>query len=166
MNSSISENAWTEQEKKYLSATIALMLAQPREYQVKYNLKQVLVWWRLKLEQSYTVEEVVAAIDYFTDQPENANKIIQPADVIGILNQAERRVTHAEYIHALDWQKDNGKSEFTDAAQTIARFKSQNQPIEKDQILKRSDLFRLVERYKATEQKTTEIENQKPIMIG
>lgn len=156
---------WTERDVAKLAYVLGIVLSQPREYQVKIDFKKVIAWWTLKLESRYTVEEIIAAIDFFTDSQENSSKVMQPCDVIAILEEMPRKITQTEYLAALDWQKREGNfSEFTDQAYAIKAYKNQvkeEKHISKAELMAASDL---IERIKELKYKNI-IENKAVLTI-
>ena len=76
----------------------------------------------MKLENKFSAKQVVYAIDKYTD---TKNDIPAPADIINILTPEEPKITHAQYMEALEAQKRNGYPQFSSEAYLIKDYKKQ-----------------------------------------
>jgi hypothetical protein len=95
-----------------------------KAYGKEINLQSILNYFRLKLEGKFNVEQVIHALDVYTDEH---NDIPSPADVIKILSPKEHRVTATEYAYALEAQRRNGYPMFSADQVVIAKYKEQRQ---------------------------------------
>ena len=127
------QNCWTNTEIQELVKVLTILIDGQKPYGKEYSLKATLDYFMLKLEKKYGVDQVLFALDKYTDKK---NDIPAPSDIINILNPEPPKITTAQYVSAQKWQERNQDwSEFTDAAETIVNYKKQeNQAQENFQI--------------------------------
>lgn len=128
-NGTISErrqqHCWTNSQKAELVKTLAVIIQGQNAYGKKHNLEDTLAYLTHKLQAKHTVEQVIYAIEKYTDDHDD---IPTPADINKILNPEEPKITQSEFIEAQKWQERNQNwSEFTTAHDTIAAFRRQNE---------------------------------------
>jgi len=84
---------------------LTVLIDGQKQYGKEYSLKATLDYFRLKLEKKYTVDQVMFALDEYTDKK---NDIPSPADINNILVPEPVCINQSEYIAALNWLKNQG----------------------------------------------------------
>lgn len=119
-------NQWETEAEASLSETLVVFAEMQKTYGKAVNLAAVLAGFKFAFEGKYTPEQVQYALKVHL---QNSQEFPTPAHITAILNPPKPRVSYAEYIAALDWQKRNQDwSPFSSAADTIKdyRLASQN----------------------------------------
>lgn len=98
------------------------MINGQKPYGKDYSVSDTFAYYKLKLDGRYTAQEILAAIDTYTDLK---NDIPAPADLIQIINPPEAKITYAEYKHALEQHAAEGYPPFGYHGQIIKDYKRQ-----------------------------------------
>jgi hypothetical protein len=117
---------WEAKAEANLSETFVFLEEMQKTYGKTVNLPAVIAGFKFAFEGKYTPEQVQYALKVHL---QNSQEFPTPAHITAILNPPKPRVSYAEYIAALDWQKRNQNwSEYTGAFDTIKdyRLASQN----------------------------------------
>lgn len=94
-----------------------------KQYGRKMDPKLVMQGWEIKFAGRFTVDQLLFALDVYTDKHDD---FPSPNNLIAILEPEEPRVTEAQFIEAQKWQERNGFPMFSDAKDTIERYKAQD----------------------------------------
>lgn len=94
-----------------------------KTYGKEYSIRDTLAYYRMKLEGRFSVNQVLHAIEIYTDKK---NDVPAPADLIGILSPESPKVTEAQYVQACKWQEANGWPMFSEAQDLIDDYRAQN----------------------------------------
>jgi len=117
------QSSWTNTEIQELVKMLTILIDGQKQYGKDYSLKATLDYFILKLEKKYTVDQVLFALDKYTDKK---NDIPAPSDINNILNPEKPKITTAQYISAQKWQERNQDwSGYTSEAILIREYKSQ-----------------------------------------
>lgn len=101
-----------------------------KQYGKKIDPKIVMRGWEIKLARRFTVEQILYAVDKYTDVNDD---FPTPANIINILNPKKPEITQAEYIAATAWQKQNNNySPYTQEGMIISEYKKQRENIKDD----------------------------------
>jgi hypothetical protein len=117
---------WEPKAEAGLSETFVFLAEMQKTYGKTVNLPAVIAGFKFAFEGKYTPEQVQYALKVHL---QNTQEFPTPAHITAILNPPKPRVSYAEYIAALEWQKRNQDwSQFSSAADTIRdyRLASQN----------------------------------------
>lgn len=109
-----------------MSEALVFFAEMQKTYGKTVNLPAVIAGFKFAFEGKYTPEQVQYALKVHL---QNSQEFPTPAHITAILNPPKPRVSYAEYIAALEWQKRNQDwSQFSSAADTIRdyRLASQN----------------------------------------
>lgn len=88
------------------------------------NIKDLFVYFERKLAKDWTGEQVVYAIDKYTDENDD---VPTPSAINKILSPARERITTTEYQAALRKQKDNGYPKFSYEETIINEYRAQRE---------------------------------------
>jgi len=115
---------WKDSEVEELIKILAIIIDGQKAYGKQYSLKDVLAYYRYKLEQQhgFTVKQVLFAIEQYTDKIDD---VPVPADIIKILNPQPPRISEAQYVQAQKWQERNGYPMVSDALIVIEKYQEQ-----------------------------------------
>ena len=117
------KRSWTNSEKASLTKALAVIIKGQNAYGKSYNLQDTIDYLKYKLEKHFTVNQVVFALDKYTDDHDD---IPTPSAIKKILSPTKLVITQTEYIAAKEWQKTNNRyDEFTDAYDVIKSFHNQ-----------------------------------------
>ena len=97
--------SWNASDQANIVKMLSVILNNQKSFGKEVSINDTFEFFKMKLDGKYTANQVLGAIDRYTDQ--NAD-IPTPADIIAILSPPKRKITQAEYIAALEWQKNNG----------------------------------------------------------
>jgi hypothetical protein len=126
MQNQISENKhneqWTNTQIQKLIQTISVVVTQQNDYGKEVNVIDTIEYFKMKLQSRYTVDQVIYAIDIFTDR---SDRIPTPADLIKILDPEQPRITEAQYVEACRYQERNGFPSYSDAALIKKQYEDQ-----------------------------------------
>ena len=103
---------------------LSIIVKGQNAYGRKHNLEDMISYFGLKLSKRYTVDQVIYALDIFTDKYDD---IPTPSDVIKILNPEKPKITEAQFVEAQKWQERNGYPIFSDARDVIDQYRKQNE---------------------------------------
>jgi len=96
-----------------------------KAYGREMNARIVMQGWEIKFAGRFTIEQILYALDVYTDKHDD---FPSPANLIEILQPEEPKVSEAQFIAAQKWQeRNNDWSAYTDAAETISRYRRQNE---------------------------------------
>lgn len=101
---------------------LTVIIKGQNNYGKTYNIEELFLYFKMKLEKRYTVEQVIYALDIYTDEN---NSIPAPADIHTILNPRPPEITTSEYVQAQRWQERNGYPMFSAARETIEKYEKQ-----------------------------------------
>ncbi len=79
-------------------------------------------YYRMKLDGKYHAEQILKAIDIYTDRK---NDVPAPADLIQIISPPPKQITYAEYKNALEQHAAEGYPMFGYFGQVIKDYKKQ-----------------------------------------
>lgn len=116
------KNCWKKSEEANLVKIFTIIVDGQKAYGKDISLKSIYAYFKLKLEKRYSVDQVMYALDKYTDEK---NDIPSPADIVNILSPKKVKVTYAQHVAALDYQKRNGYSEFSYEARLIRDYNKQ-----------------------------------------
>ena len=112
---------WETKAEASLSETLVFFAEMQKTYGKTVHLAAVIAGFKFAFEGKYTPEQVQYALKIHL---QNTQEFPTPAHITAILNPPKPRVSYAEYIAALDWQKRNQDwSQFSSAADTIRNYK-------------------------------------------
>jgi len=97
--------SWSASDQANIVKMLSVILNNQKAFGKEQSIDDTFSFFKMKLDCKYTADQVLGAIDKYTDS--NAD-IPTPADIINILNPPKRKITQAEYIAALEYQKNNG----------------------------------------------------------
>ena len=83
-----------------------------KQYGKKMDAKVVMKGWEIKLAGKYTVDQVLYALDQYTNQHDD---FPTPANIIQILEPEKPRITQAQYIQACKEYEAGGYNKYSDA---------------------------------------------------
>ena len=89
-------NYWNQSEQEELIKTLAIVIRGQKTF-AEQSVKDAFAYFKMKLEKRFTVEQVINAIDIWTDK---SREVPVPADIIAILQPEPKQITQAEFIHA------------------------------------------------------------------
>lgn len=116
---------WEAKAEANLSETFVFLEEMQKTYGKTVNLPAVIAGFKFAFEGKYTPEQVQYALKVHL---QNSQNFPTPAHITAILNPPKPRVSYAEYIAALEWQKRNQDwSQFSSAADTIRDYKLASQ---------------------------------------
>lgn len=122
-------NSWSGSDLESLTNILTVLVKGQNAYGKQHNLGDLLAYMRFKLERKYTAEQVLYAIDQYTNRHDD---IPTPADINNILDPEKPRITDAEFVEAQKWQDANGYPRFSAAFETIQEYKKQNSEARSD----------------------------------
>lgn len=117
-----SRKSWGNQGIDEIAKVLAIIINGQKAYGRAYSLKDTLAYFRLKLEQRFTADQVIAALGVYTD---THNDIPAPSDLIAILAPPPKRITEAEFVAAQKWQERNGFPVYSEALDIINDYHAQ-----------------------------------------
>ena len=124
------KNRWSVDEKRALAAVTFPLIEMQKSYGRSMDAKIVMQGWEIKFAGKYTVEQILYALDRYTDKRDD---FPSPANLIAILDPEEPKVTESQFVEAQKWQERNKNwSAYTDAAETITNYKRQNEEKKQD----------------------------------
>ena len=124
------KSLWSEEDKDKLTVALAVTIKGQKQYGETYLVKDIEAFWSLKLENRFTMPQVLWALDKYTDRKSD---VPVPADIIQILNPESPKITQAEYVNALKVQEKNNHDRFSVEAQVIEDYNKQNNQ-ERDRV--------------------------------
>lgn len=113
---------WTRSDVENLTKALTVIIEGQNAYGKKYDLENIFNYMRLKLERKFTVDQVLFALDLYTNRNDD---IPTPSAIINILDPQKPRITEAEFVEAQKWQEANGYPMFSAAKETIDEYKKQ-----------------------------------------
>lgn len=124
-SSKSSKSGWNLDEKRALASVTFPLIEMQKAYGRQMNAKLVMQGWEIKFAGRFSIEQILYALDKYTDKHDD---FPSPANLIEILEPEEPRVTEAQFIAAQKWQeRNNDWSQYTEAAETISRYRRQNE---------------------------------------
>lgn len=117
-------NGWKAEDKKQIALIMLPLIEMQKAYGRELDMKIVMSGWEMLLADKYTADQICYALKEYALKN---NDFPTPAGIIEILNPPIPEITRAEYIAALDWQKRNGYPMFSDALDTIEKYKKQEE---------------------------------------
>lgn len=115
--------SWSDDDKKKIFEAFSVAMAIQNSYGREIDAKATLKAWEFVMAAEYTANQVVSAIHAHIKQ---SSAFPAPADLIKIINPPERKITQAEYIAALEYQKNNGYPNFSYEKYLIDDYVRQN----------------------------------------
>lgn len=103
------ERSWTSMQIAELSKALAVTCIGQNAYGSESQFAARMDFWIQKLEDRFTVDQVLWALDRYTDRRQT---VPVPADIINILDPEKPRITQAEFIHAKKQWEQNGYHTF------------------------------------------------------
>ena len=97
MSQSKHSQQWRGGEVEDLIKALSVVCVSQNAYGSEKEYDMRVDFWVKKLEPRYSVNEVLGAMDMFTDRN---NDMPVPADIINILSPEPKKITTAEFIHA------------------------------------------------------------------
>jgi hypothetical protein len=102
------QESWKSTEIEGLSKALAVVCIVQNAYGTESQFAARLDFWIMKLEKKYTVNQVIHALDIYTDRHSD---VPTPSDIINILNPEKPKITQTEYIANKEkWAKEGYKS--------------------------------------------------------
>lgn len=123
--------SWSASDQANIVKTLSVILNNQKAFGKEQSIDDTFSFFKMKLDGKYTADQVLGAIDKYTDS--NAD-IPTPADIINILNPPKRKITQAEYIAALEWQKNNGYPNFSYEKYLIDDYLAQDRDEPKENL--------------------------------
>lgn len=120
----LKKTKWTNDEKKALAAFCFPLIEMQNQYGQQRDPKVLLKGWELKLAKRFTVEQILYAVDKYTDSNDDFPTV---SDVINILEPQEPQVTEAQFVEAQKCQERNNWPMMSDAQDTIDRYRRQQE---------------------------------------
>jgi hypothetical protein len=115
---------WNDDDKKKIFEAFSVAMAIQNSYGKEIDAKATLKAWEYVMAGEYTADQVCAAIHTHIKQ---SSAFPTPADLIKIINPPARKITQAEYIAALEYQKNNGYPNFSYEKYLIDDYVRQSQ---------------------------------------
>jgi len=81
-------NTWNEEEKKNIRQALAVMIEIQKGYGKKFDLKTILMGWKMILEEDYTGKQILWACKQYMKEKDD---IPSPANLIKIINQKKTK---------------------------------------------------------------------------
>lgn len=123
--------SWSASDQANIVKMLSVILNNQKAFGKEQSIDDTFSFFKMKLDGKYTADQVLGAIDKYTDS--NAD-IPTPADIINILNPPKRKITQAEYIAALEWQKNNGYPNFSYEKYLIDDYLAQDRDEPKENL--------------------------------
>lgn len=120
------------------------MIDLQKAYGRSFNAESVMsLWeWKLKKKRGFTVEQILYAIDVYSDKRDD---FPSPANLIAILEPEEPEVSRAEYVNACQWLERNGWPMISDAGDTKKKFEDQEKQKRTDHKSQCADIQKIVD---------------------
>jgi len=116
---------WGKAAMEELGKVMVVFTEIQKTYGKTINLPASISGFKFAFEGKYTPEQVQYALKVHL---QNTQEFPTPAHITAILNPPKPRVSYAEYIAALEWQKRNQDwSQFSSAADTIRDYRLASQ---------------------------------------
>lgn len=116
------QKSWTSTEIEELSKALAVVCIGQNSYGTEQQFSQRFDFWVMKLEGKYTVNQVLHALDVYTDKNSG---IPTPSDIIKLLSPEPTRISHAEFIHAKEQWKLEGFPSYSYYAGIVKEYEQQ-----------------------------------------
>ena len=123
------KNCWQASDKEKLTKVLAIIINGQKTYGKDYSIIDTFAYFQFKLESKYSVEQVIYALDSYTD---TKNDIPNPADIISILSPVKPRIRESEYIQACKTQERNGFPMYSYESVLIKEYKEQTSQDQED----------------------------------
>lgn len=123
--------SWSASDQANIVKMLSVILNNQKAFGKEQSIDDTFSFFKMKLDGKYTADQVLGAVDKYTDS--NAD-IPTPADIINILNPPKRKITQAEYIAALEWQKNNGYPNFSYEKYLIDDYLAQDRDEPKENL--------------------------------
>lgn len=111
-------------------------------YGQKREPKLVMKGWEIKLSGRFTVEQILFALDKYTDKHDD---FPTPNKIIEILDPEPPRITEAEFVAAQKWQERNGFPMFSDAKDVIDKYNAQEHKKRQDYSIQCDEVKKIVQ---------------------
>lgn len=105
---------------------LTVLINGQKAYGKDYSVADTFSYYKMKLEGKYSAEEILKAVDIYTDRK---NDVPAPSDIIQIINPPEKQITYAEYKHALEQHALEGYPMFGFHGQVIKDYNKQQSAI-------------------------------------
>jgi len=102
------DGKWTDSDKIEIAKSLAVMAIIQKNYGRELDVKNTIKAWEFVL-QDYTAKQVSEAMRAYMRQ---SSDIPSPADLIKIINPPEKKITYAEFKHALEQHAAEGYQMF------------------------------------------------------
>ena len=136
----MASRVWTTDEKKALAAIVFPLIEMQNHYGKKMDKKIVMRGWELKLAGRFTVDQIIHALDVYTDHNDD---FPTPADIIKILNPEKPRITEAQFVQACKEQERNNFPKFSPAYMVIQEYHRQEYKKQDDHAIKCDKLLEI-----------------------
>ena len=109
-------------EAKKLTKILTVIAEGQKNYGKEVSVPNLFLYFKLKLENRFTMEQVEFALMKYTDEK---NDIPAPADIIAILEPKKPRISESQFIAAQKAQERNGYPRFSYEAKLIEEYEIQ-----------------------------------------
>lgn len=116
------QKSWTSTEIGELSKALAIVCVGQNAYGTEQQFSQRFDFWVMKLERKYTVNQILHALDIYTDKNSD---IPTPSDIIKLLSPEPTRISNAEFIHAKEQWKLEGYPSYSYYAGIVKEYEKQ-----------------------------------------
>jgi len=113
---------WNETEKQELAKAFKILTIIQKNYGRDINPIETLRAWEFILSEKYTAEQVLLAMRSYM---ELSSDMPSPSDLIKIISPPPKKITYAEYKHALEQHALEGYPMFGYFGQVIKDFEKQ-----------------------------------------
>ena len=113
---------WTNDEIRKLASVLFPRIEMQKQYGRSIDPKLVMRGWQVKMAHRFSVDQILFALDVYT---ETHSDLPAPSDIIQILNPEPPQISDAEYVQAQRWQEANGYPIFSEAKDTIEKYRAQ-----------------------------------------
>ena len=103
---------------------LSVIIKGQKAYGKDHSITDTFAYFKYKLEKQYSVEQVVYALDKYTDIK---NDIPAPSDIKNILNPKEPEISATEFNHAHKQWAAKGFPEFCDYKDIVKKYEAQKE---------------------------------------
>jgi hypothetical protein len=108
------------------------------------NVRDIFNYYRLKMEDRFSVEQVIKALKEYTDKK---NDIPAPADLINIIDPPKRKITYQEYCQACEQHRLEGYPQFGYYKQIINEYTGEEETPKETFKLENDKVKYLIDNY-------------------
>lgn len=115
------QTSWTDDETQALGKALTFAYKAQNTYKEELDLKDRVRAWKFILGE-YPMNVILAGLKEFLREND---EMPVPANIKKIIDPKPKEISTAEYVQACKWQEANGFPMFSEAKDTIDKFKKQ-----------------------------------------